>query len=264
MMLWVTCVLLSTCVCAQNINLGDLLGGLGGGGGGKGGNKPLCPAGKSAVPLMNQFTDATLYANGCGPQGMKVEENFGLFPCCNSHDICYGICGTTHKFCENKFKRCMEKICKGQVDSQQQAACRQQANGFSGMTAVFGVSFHSSSQQDACECVPSGDAAVRKHYTALLTAFYDTHQPEQAVTKAEKGEGEKGEGEVEGAGAGAGAGEGSEVSSSSSSTSDWVEGMLAKYIDGTKPKGGELLYKLAKKYGAQKGFVRFDGVKAEL
>jgi secretory phospholipase A2 len=123
-----------------NIDLGDLLGMLGGAGGGGGGGKgkaAICPKGEVAVPGDDQFTDAHLFANGCGPTGMQMSEPYGLYKCCNGHDICYGLCGTTHSFCEKQFKKCMKKVCEEQLP-EIQANCTQQAGGFSGMTAGFG------------------------------------------------------------------------------------------------------------------------------
>jgi secretory phospholipase A2 len=151
------------------IDMSDLLGGLGGGGGGKGKKKgPLCGAGTVPVPKANQFSDANLYANGCGPTGMQVDEPFGLFKCCNGHDICYGICGASHKFCEKAFRICMKKVCKESDGKMQE--CTQQAESFSGMTKIFGSGFHTKGQQDACQCVDKSEARAA-HKEVLLTFF---------------------------------------------------------------------------------------------
>jgi secretory phospholipase A2 len=31
---------------------------------------------------------------------MQVKETFGLYKCCNGHDLCYATCGTSKGFCE--------------------------------------------------------------------------------------------------------------------------------------------------------------------
>ena len=66
---------------------------------------PKCQHPQGLVPTSRPYT---LSANGCGPAGMQVKEAFGLYKCCNRHDVCYGVCGTTHGFCEQMFTGCMK------------------------------------------------------------------------------------------------------------------------------------------------------------
>ena len=217
-MLWTALIVVVSVGNDAGIDLGDLLGMLGGGGGG-GGGKQICPPGQVAVPGDDQFTHTHLYANGCGPTGMQMDEPYGLYKCCNGHDICYGLCGTTHKHCESVFKKCMAGVCKVQ-NADIQANCTQTASGFSSMTAGFGKGFHHKSQVNACTCIKKGEE-FHKHYVDLLTKFYEENDPDNKPD---------------------------------------LEKMLAKY----KGKEGRMLFKLAKKYGVEKKFVRFDNIHSEL
>ena len=96
-------------------NLADLLGAFGASpgspGGGRGGgrarrSRSICPSGRKFIAprAIVDVEPGMLVANGCGPQGMEVKESFGLWPCCNIHDVCYSSCGTTFSFCEKRFK----------------------------------------------------------------------------------------------------------------------------------------------------------------
>ena len=69
----------------------------------------ICPAGEFPAPTENPRY--RFRANGCGPEGMEpIQEPYGLTQCCHVHDVCYGICGTTHKACETDFTKCMKKV----------------------------------------------------------------------------------------------------------------------------------------------------------
>ncbi|CAE7372349.1 Pla2g12a [Symbiodinium natans] len=155
-----------------DLDLGALFEGLGAlqntGKGGKGSPRAdACPAGQSPVPKLDQHSRMT--ANGCGPQGLVVKEPHGLFRCCNSHDVCFSVCGTSHDFCEDEFSKCMKEVCQTPLSGEHQE-CKQQAQSFSSMTKVFGSGFHKASQQDSCQCVPK-DEAGQKHREYLET-FY--------------------------------------------------------------------------------------------
>jgi hypothetical protein len=53
-----------------------------------------------------------LSTNGCSMLGDKKKaDNFGLWKCCNRHDICYGLCGSSLRFCERSFSTCMTSTC---------------------------------------------------------------------------------------------------------------------------------------------------------
>jgi hypothetical protein len=118
----------------------------------------------------------------------------------------------------------MKKVCTQQPSPGLQANCTSQAGGFSGMTAGFGKGFHRKSQESACNCIEK--SKVPDYYTSFLTKFYKMHDLEESDDKIK----------------------------------EVIQGLVSKY----KKKEGKLLFKLAKKFGVEKKFVRFDNIKAEL
>merc|ERR1711935_371228 len=160
-------------------------GDVGGGRGGKGGKgKPGpgsngCLAGKFPGPTAKPYIYT---ANGCGPQGMQVKENFGLHVCCNNHDLCYGVCGTTFGYCEAQFGKCMKAVCE-KHGGEKASECNQQAQSFTGMTRMFGGGMHQSSQVDACDCFDSKETAAQRHLEHI-TGLYQRNNPEKAKDKA--------------------------------------------------------------------------------
>lgn len=134
---------------------------------GKTGQSKMCKDGNVPAPKMNQHT--YFRANGCGPQGLQIKENFGLYRCCNAHDICFSVCGTTHKLCEDQFEQCMKKVCK-KPESGSKKDCKAQAKSFSSLTRTMGVGFHKASQEETCNCLPSEELSTR--YQGYLESFY--------------------------------------------------------------------------------------------
>lgn len=134
--------------------------------GGKGSRKRqkrrnACPRGQALVPkdlddLLNAPRRNQFIANGCGPEGMQVKEPFGLWQCCNGHDVCYSTCGATFDHCEEQFGSCMQGVCDRIDDKKTSRACHEQANSFTGMTKLFGRGSHAASQRDTCECKSEG------------------------------------------------------------------------------------------------------------
>mmetsp|Transcript_1514 Transcript_1514/g.2666 ORF Transcript_1514/g.2666 Transcript_1514/m.2666 type:complete len:238 (+) Transcript_1514:47-760(+) len=158
-------------------DLGALLGGLGGLDAGpptkqgKGGARSsLCPSGETSVPKLDQHKK--MIANGCGPEGMIIKEPYGLWRCCNSHDVCFSVCGTSHNFCEDQFASCMDEVCE-QLPDQKRKECMSQASTFSTMTKLFGVGFHQASQNESCECAPKDEAKERRRQ--YLENFYNAY-----------------------------------------------------------------------------------------
>mmetsp|Transcript_12056 Transcript_12056/g.16380 ORF Transcript_12056/g.16380 Transcript_12056/m.16380 type:complete len:237 (+) Transcript_12056:106-816(+) len=140
----------------------------------------ICSANQIAAPTEN--SQYRLRANGCGPEGMQVFEDFGLHKCCNQHDICYGICGTSYNFCEKSFVKCMTQVCARNSDAQ----CKQKANSFSSMTQMFGASFFHNGQKKACDCYESKQAAderQRNYVKDLYTRYDQTKASEENVSK---------------------------------------------------------------------------------
>eukprot|EP00668_Euglena_longa_P029308 GGOE01036654.1.p1 GENE.GGOE01036654.1~~GGOE01036654.1.p1 ORF type:complete len:247 (-),score=59.75 GGOE01036654.1:195-863(-) len=170
---------LALCVAQPNPKLDGLFNLFGQMAGKKGGRKggagdpSMCLTGQVAVPTQQPYQ---LHANGCGPQGMQVKEQFGLHKCCNQHDVCFGVCGTTHASCQKSFKRCMQEVCQAHSSASE---CQEQADGFSRMTAAFGKAMHQQSQREACDCVAAVEAPTR--HADYLRRFYTSHKPEDAT-----------------------------------------------------------------------------------
>jgi secretory phospholipase A2 len=169
-------------------DLGDILGSLfdnlGDAGTGKGikskknkrNKQGQCTSGKHLAPvqlntLLNAKPRRHFTANGCGPQGMEVQEPFGLWKCCNGHDVCYSTPGATFNYCEKTFHTCMKKLCKEYHKGGKRKQCQEQADGFSGMTKIFGRGAHSSSQRDVVECLDSKTAAKDRWHTFIKDIY---------------------------------------------------------------------------------------------
>lgn len=134
-----------------------------------------CPKGRTRVPkdldsILSRPRRNQFIANGCGPEGMQVEEPFGLWQCCNGHDVCYSTCGASFQLCEDQFGRCMKGVCDRIQSPERARECHKQASSFTGMTGIFGKGSHASSQRDTCECKkkgPEADAAWRSFVEAV-------------------------------------------------------------------------------------------------
>lgn len=129
-------------------------------------------------PAPKMGSHLTVQVNGCGPQGMQISEPFGLYKCCNRHDICYSLCNTPHSFCEKQFKKCMKGVCNSNAQDQQQE-CHRTAGTFSGMTAVMGQGFHAQGQKESCDCFGTEDEAKRRHVD-FVSHFYASYNSSQA------------------------------------------------------------------------------------
>ena len=197
----VSCVLVAFAVIVATadaaepvkLDLNDLLGNLGGAqGGGRPRSSTVCPVGQAHAPTEDE--SYKIECNGCGPKGMQIKEPFGLYRCCNNHDLCFATCGTSQDFCEELFTSCMAKVCRSFGSGERREACQKQANGMSGMTRMFGGGFHLTSQrsdpergkQGACDCYLPEDAEAR--WLTTFTDFYVQHaamERDAAMSKAE-------------------------------------------------------------------------------
>eukprot|EP00403_Amphidinium_massartii_P026277 CAMPEP_0178387746 /NCGR_PEP_ID=MMETSP0689_2-20121128/9231_1 /TAXON_ID=160604 /ORGANISM="Amphidinium massartii, Strain CS-259" /LENGTH=215 /DNA_ID=CAMNT_0020008117 /DNA_START=12 /DNA_END=655 /DNA_ORIENTATION=+ len=204
--------------------LADLLQGLGGQQGGGGGGKKkaaICPAEKIAVPKpLKKLKPGTLIANGCGPQGMVMKEPYGLWRCCNRHDVCYSSCGASFDFCEKKFKQCTQERCKQPENAGQEAECMEQANSMLGLTGIFGKDFHSNSARTVCECVDSESEAQQRRREWVVDVYERFGDPVKA------------------------------------SNETFINSLLEK----NRGKEGKLVFDLITKYGGKPGFVQFNDI----
>jgi hypothetical protein len=63
--------------------------------------------------VMPEENTYQLSANGCSSLGedSKDKDDFGLWKCCNRHSMCYGLCGSSLRFCERSYSTCMASTC---------------------------------------------------------------------------------------------------------------------------------------------------------
>jgi secretory phospholipase A2 len=144
-------------------------------------SQKICQAGFVPVPKMEELKLFT--ANGCGPQGMQIKEEFGLYKCCNGHDVCFEVCGTTHKFCEEKFSSCMAQVCETPLNGTKEE-CLAQSKSFSVLTRSFGQSFHLESQKESCDCLPGDQAAERQ--LKFLQSFYNKYDGTKSLEEVKR------------------------------------------------------------------------------
>lgn len=145
-----------------------------------------CPNGHVSVPVVLP----EISANGCGPMGMQIEEEFGLFLCCNRHDVCYQSCGASFRYCEKIFDRCMTSVCDQKKEKSTKKECREQAKFFTSMTGAFGKGLHEASQEGVCECVPASEADER--YESFLTTLSREDEALDTSSLLKKYEGKRG------------------------------------------------------------------------
>jgi secretory phospholipase A2 len=171
-----------------------MLGGGAGGGATDPGDRFCKKKGQVMAPKMSMFDEGMLKANGCGPMGMQVTEEYGLYQCCNQHDLCYSICNPGFEWCEKQFKKCMAQVCKKVADS---SGCNEKANGFSSMTKVFGSASYGEGLEQSCDCLPPAKAEARneeflRHAYGLFnrTALEDPGFVTATLAKYKKKEGQ--------------------------------------------------------------------------
>ena len=69
------------------------------------------------------------------------------------------------------------------------AQCKETANSFAGMTAMFGKSFHENGMREACDCVSEEEAPARyEEYVKFMYEEYNKRvlPPSRALTSAKK------------------------------------------------------------------------------
>jgi len=206
-------------------DLFSMFGNMGGGQGDQGGDA-VCDEGLFPAPINPLHTSEAMVANGCGPQGLQMPDEFGLEVCCNNHDVCYAVCGTSFQKCEKKFKKCMKKLCTKKYRGEQKKNCMQSAQTFGGLTGMLGAGMHSGWQKRLCKCFETKEEAYAQHLKTLTELYEHLASKGASVgIPAEK-----------------------------------AEQNLQKY----EGKEGELYVKLIRKYGVEYELVKFDNVREEL
>mmetsp|Transcript_46480 Transcript_46480/g.85166 ORF Transcript_46480/g.85166 Transcript_46480/m.85166 type:complete len:315 (+) Transcript_46480:46-990(+) len=180
--------------------------------------RTICPDGKIPAPkLVSSLANGILTANGCGPQGMVMKEPYGLWRCCNRHDVCYSSCGASFEFCEKQFKQCMKKRCKQPMNREKEWECEDQAKSMSSLTGVFGKEFHSGSAKQVCDCMDSEQEAKQR----LQEWVHDVYRRFGDAQKA--------------------------------ANETFMDGLVERH----EGKEGKLIFDLLTTYGGADGFVQF-------
>jgi len=190
-------------------------------------NKPsgadgsVCPEGQFAAPkLHTSLARGAIVANGCGPQGMQVAEDFGLWRCCNRHDVCFSACDIKFSYCESMYKECLTTRCN-KYNKDRLEQCMEQVNSFTGMTGMFGGATFASSMKGVCDCVGSKNKqkkAMKAYARQIVDEFGDDEH------KGNK---------------------------------SYINDLVAKYEE---DKHGHLYFDLMMQYGTQQGYVPFDNI----
>ena len=119
----------------------------------------------SACPNKVPHPGYTATFNGCGGEGSVfnpiIPGHYGaanFTPCCNNHDICYGICNDVKATCDSTFLTCLTASCDaaysapGVLNSIQRANCHGVANTFYAAVSNAGGGFFETAQDGACDC----------------------------------------------------------------------------------------------------------------
>jgi hypothetical protein len=164
------------------LGLGDLANSSKSGSGGKSRrasrSNRVCPKGQTPVPRLIEDFQEPISVNGCGREGMRMPDDFGLEPCCNAHDLCYQSCGASFRMCEKKFDRCMRAVCSALEGGGQAGSCIETAEMYSGLTKMMGRAVWIESQQNVCTCEKDPESA-KQHHEAFLQDFYGRYAPER-------------------------------------------------------------------------------------
>jgi len=166
--------------------LGDLFGALGGSASGRG-EKGQCVSNcvmenSASVPKLR----IRPYSNGCSvpdflSSGLGDYTHFTS--CCHLHDACYMTCGTSQKFCDSEFHKCMKNECKKKFRSSvsvEQKTCRELADTFMVGVSMFGCGGFVDTQSEGCDCVSDAKEA-KQRVKEYASDFYDTYNGTHAL-----------------------------------------------------------------------------------
>ena len=105
----------------------------------------------------------TAEANGCGAKGTGwLVPDFDFTEACNSHDLCYGKCGSSKYYCDKKFLKDMINICKKKYRGSKKSflspsragrsrkKCLALAHIYYGAVKEYGNSAFQKTQDEAC------------------------------------------------------------------------------------------------------------------
>jgi len=110
-----------------------------------------CPNGRP--PIHNP--GHTPGSNGCGSYGVNVDLKRCpyLTQCCNGHDVCYDVCGTSRDSCDDTFRTCTQQA-PGLPDADTTFFCRNAGMAMYYVVRAAGCSAFKNAQGNACLCPP--------------------------------------------------------------------------------------------------------------
>lgn len=98
---------------------------------------------------MKQHT--LLTANGCRVDKEQITDDFGMFLCCNIHDVCLQLCGSKPAYCAEVLSDCAGKICSSLEETRSQ--CQEQAKTFVDHAKNIKIDAVLDKQQKSCDCL---------------------------------------------------------------------------------------------------------------
>ncbi|KAK7507640.1 hypothetical protein BaRGS_00001575 [Batillaria attramentaria] len=117
------------------------------------GCKYTCPGGMQPKERKRHVPSS----NGCGSFGLKLDvQHFPVIErCCDEHDVCYDTCNLTKEHCDDRFRDCLNDICKGikkYVSTDIYDGCKSTADLMYAGTMALGCKPYRDSQKNACYC----------------------------------------------------------------------------------------------------------------
>eukprot|EP00644_Phytophthora_capsici_P009855 jgi/Phyca11/9543/fgenesh1_pm.PHYCAscaffold_39_\ len=112
-----------------------------------------CRPKRSPAPVKDfEFT-----ANGCGTSGMPITTSTDFQECCNWHDAYMRYAQVQLR---ERLQKCMKAKCKAVQNPQKRDECFSTAKIFYIGANMIACPAYQDAQKEACECVPTEDAAV--------------------------------------------------------------------------------------------------------
>lgn len=118
-----------------------------------------CPSGQTVTS-----SDYVPTTNGCGSSSFQTMVADLINPynkkfegCCNTHDKCFGTCGTPNfkssfDGCNSDFKQCMKSQCNKVLDKVKKLSCNLAYKSIYTAVDKLGSTFYDGSQKKACTC----------------------------------------------------------------------------------------------------------------
>jgi len=142
--------------------------------------KFTCPDGERPI----QKSGYEPWAYGCPKPGFDIFGGIGgraqlTMPtsCCMHHELCYQMCGSDSKECDEEYNKCSADHCAKQANVQ---VCRLTIMLAGNIRDVENkkdeCDFYAEQQGNSCECIVDDDEGVRKHTWSTLENFYATLQ----------------------------------------------------------------------------------------